>query len=112
MAARTTTKAPTAPEKPRFIVVEYNLHYRTNAGEEIVFNLDVPSGVMEKVAGGDQGEAEMFSSILQGMGDEHTLDQWRKLGFLSEGFPVVMRFFEEFAKLTEASVGESQRSSV
>ena len=101
MTARKTTPNPT---KPKFQVVEYNLHYITNAGEELKFNLDIPTGIIFNLKGDD--EQSQFVEMLKAMGDHETLAKFEKLGSLSEGTPLIKRYFAEYEKLAGASVGE------
>ena len=104
MTARKTAATP--GPKPKFQVVEYNLHYITNAGDELTFNLDLPSGIIMDAVSKSEAQEEQFVAMLEGMGDEATLAKFRKLGMISEGFPIINRFFEEFGKLAGADLGK------
>lgn len=101
MTSKATTPNPT---KPKFQVVEYNLHYITDAGKELVFNLDIPTGVVFNLEG--NSEQEQFVEMLKAMGDTDTLNEFNKLGSISEGHPLIKRYFEEYSKLVGAPAGE------
>ncbi len=95
------------PTKPKFMVVElYNLHYQTNAGQELVLNFDIPTGILLKANTNGMDEPAMITAVLDAMGDEKNKALYASLGWFSEGQAVTERYFAEFEKLTGTSAGE------
>lgn len=92
--------------KPRFLVVENKLHYQMNSGGELVLDLDLPMGIVLDAISGAQTQEQQFVAMLEALGDTATLTKFRQLGSISEGMPLVIRFFDDYAKLAGASLGE------
>lgn len=107
----TPRKTPEPGSKPKFQVVESKLYYQTNAGDELALDLDLPMGVVLDALKAGVSQEEQFSAMLAKLGDEKTLRRFRDLGSISEGMPLVVRFFEEYAKAAGASLGESSGSA-
>jgi hypothetical protein len=97
--------------KPRFLVVENKLHYQLNAGGEMVLNLDLPMGIVLDAIKGATSQEEQFVAMLDALGDRETLEKFRTLGSISEGMPLVVKFFDEYARLAGASLGELSGSA-
>ena len=105
--------APLYPDRmngrPRFLVIESNLHVQTTKHGELVLPLDIPTNVFRKI-GGDQEELDQLFAILDALGEAGTAEKLGDLGIL-ETMGIVVRFFSEFEKKAKATMGESGRSS-
>lgn len=95
--------------RPRFLIVESNLHVQTSKEGELVLPLDIPTKVFRQI-GGEQEELDQLFSILDALGDQDASDKLANLGIL-ETMGIVTRFFEEFSKKAQATMGEASRSS-
>lgn len=107
-AAPTIEKAP-EPEFPQFRLVEKNLHVLTSTQGELVLPLQVKTKVFRRISEIDDEMTQLFA-ILDDLGDEDTPRKLDELDIF-ETQQIVGRFFDEFAKKAQATVGESQRSS-
>lgn len=111
MTSETETKVPVAATgKPKFLLVEKNLHYQKDAGGEMVFNVDIPFGILRKATANDADEQDQFLTVLEMMGGDNLIGQLDLMGSI-EVMALIARFFEEYEALSEARVGESKRSS-
>jgi len=108
--ARTTrTKKTPAGNEPEFRIVENNLHVITTTEGEIVLPLKVKTKVFRAISEIDDELKQLFA-LLDDLGDSHTPAVLDELDIF-ETQQIVARFFEDFQKKAQASVGESQRSS-
>jgi len=95
--------------RPRFLVVESNLHVQTSREGELVLPLDIPTKVFRSI-GADQEELDQLFTILDALGDNSASEKLASLGIL-ETMGIVVRFFEEFERKAQALMGEASRSS-
>lgn len=108
-AAETIEQAP-EPEFPQFRLIEKNLHVLTSTQGELVLPLQVKTKVFRRISEIDDDEMKQLFAMLDELGDADTPRKLDELDIF-ETQQIVGRFFEEFAKKAQATVGESQRSS-
>lgn len=102
--------------KPRFLVVEANLHVQLSTGYEVLLKLDPPAKVFREVmngqgAGGDAAEdVDQLFQMLALLGADDVVEKLEDLGIL-ETMGITLRFFDEFQKKAQALMGEASRSS-
>lgn len=98
--------------KPRFLIVETNLHTQISDGTEVLLPLDPPAKVFREVMNdqGDQEDLDQLFAMLKLLGREQVVNKLEDLGIL-ELTGIVTRFFKEFQKKLRVEMGESSRSS-
>lgn len=99
-----------AAEKPRFVTVGDTFIAQTTDQGELQVRLRFKFKVLRSVrnAGGD--ELDQFFNLLDGIGDQETLDKIDELDAI-EATEIIGAYFQEFAKKQQAALGESSRSS-
>lgn len=104
--------AETMNGKPRFLVVEANLHTQLSDGTEVLLRLDPPAKVFRTVMKdqGDQEDLDQLFAMLELLGQQDVVEKLEDLGIL-ELTGIVTRFFNEFQKKLRVEMGESSRSS-
>ncbi|MBF4628892.1 hypothetical protein [Curtobacterium flaccumfaciens] len=105
----TTTKKTPASGEPEFRLVEGSLHVITTTQGELVLPLTVKTKVFRQLSEIDDELKQLFA-MLDALGDTDTPAKLDELDFF-ETNQIAARFFDEFAKKAQASLGESQRSS-
>lgn len=98
--------------KPRFLIVESNLHTQLSDGSEVRLRLDPPAKVFRTVMKdqGDQEDLDQLFAMLELLGQTDVVEKLEDLGIL-ELTGIVTRFFNEFQKKLRVEMGESSRSS-
>lgn len=107
---KTTTarRATVAAAKPKFIVVDGVFIAQSSEGE-IKIPLKFKTKLFRQIATIDN-EIEQVFALLDGIGDQKASDQLDELDIF-EMQEVVKEFFAKFQEKSEASLGESERSS-
>lgn len=102
-------KKPEPGAKPEYQVIEDKLYVQTEEGE-LIFPLRLKTKLIRGIRNQDVDEIDQFFLILDGIGAKETIDKVDELDIIKTT-EIVMRYFEEFSKLQEASLGESSGSS-
>jgi hypothetical protein len=104
------TAPKTAPEKPKFQVVGDTFIAQTTDQGELAIRLNFKFKLLRRVRDSGGDEIDQFFNLLDGIGDQETLDKLDELDAI-EATELIGAYFREFGERQQASLGESSRSS-
>lgn len=104
MASKTAAR-----QAPKFTVIDDVIHYTSKAGDELLLDLDFPSGFLKEAMAGEKSEEEQFEILAPVFGDNFR-DAYGRMGAL-EKTRLLRSYFVEFQRAANIPLGESLGSS-